>query len=213
MVVLEVTWDGIIVLIGVASLVYSIYVRDLVFQRKVHRDVDLRTRTTHPAQRFVENAQAILWKLLIAHWLFAALAPTSRLHGTRLLSPSIFISFPAAACLLIFFFLMNHARSTLESFASWRHGALESERTELVTDSIYFFCRHPFSLFSTLKAICIWLLAPFMLSLVLIAFLTLVTHVENLFEEDVLLRQHPAEYARYSRQVHRYWPGALERSA
>jgi protein-S-isoprenylcysteine O-methyltransferase Ste14 len=212
MVVLVVTWDGIALLVGVLALIYSLYIRDLIFQRKVHRDIDLRGRSTHPAQRFVESAQSLAWVILIAHWCFAALAPTSGLHGARLFAPSFFISLPAVLLLLLFFFLMNHARSALESLASWRLGALETERTELVTDSIYFFCRHPFALFSLLEAASLWLLAPYSLSLVVLALLALVTHLENLFEEEVLLRQHPAQYARYMKHVHRYWPGALERS-
>lgn len=213
MVVLELSWDAIVLLVGVAAIVYSIYVRDFVFQRKVHRAIDLRYATTHQAQRFVESAQSFFWALLILHWILAALAPSSTpLLGMRLFRPHFFVSLGASLLILLFFFLMNHARSTLESFASWRQGALESERTELVTDSIYFFCRHPFALFSALEALSMWLLAPHSLTLVVIAFLAFATHVQNLFEEEVLLRQHPAEYSRYSKQVHRYWPGALERS-
>lgn len=212
MVVFELTWDAIVLLVGVAALIYSVYVRDFLFQRKVHRDIDLRRSTTHRAQRFVESAQSFFWGILIIHWLLAALTPTSALLGARLFRPHTIVSLGAALLILIFFFLVNHARSTLESFASWRQGAIESERTELVTDSIYFFCRHPFSLFSVLMALSLWLLAPHAFTLVLIGFLAFATHVENLFEEDVLLRQHAAEYGKYCKQVHRYWPGALERS-
>ncbi len=109
--------------------------------------------------------------------------------------------------MVISFFLMNIARSSLESFDSWRVGVLEDERTELVTDGIYTLCRHPFVVFSLAEATALLVAVPHAAAVPLLGALLLLSHQVVLREEQALLRQHASAYALYGARTGRYVPG------
>src|SRR3954468_2129490 len=96
---------------------------------------------------------------------------------------------------------------------SWRVGIDPTQRTRLVANGLFRFCRNPIYLGLQLAMAGFAMLVPGTLSLLLLATTLIVTYFQARLEEAHLLRQHGAEYAEYCQRVGRFFPHLINRSA
>lgn len=90
---------------------------------------------------------------------------------------------------------------------SWRIGVDESERTELVTSGPFQSVRNPIFAGMIPVGVGLALLAPNVVAIVAVVALIAALEIQTrLVEEPHLLRTHGEEYARYARQVGRFFP-------
>lgn len=214
------------VLLGTLGLIYVNFFRSFIYKQNSGIDPDVRPFASSLAQRLNEKFLRLLWTCIIVDNLRDALLGDSHVgegHHHHQAEPVVLLRllgsnfWRLSACflLLIVFFLMNVARSTLETTLSWREGAgsvsywkaLELEPV-LVREGLYGICRHPYYFLCTVYALLLWTLRPHSVGGgVLVALLSLVLYQQALFEEDVLLGVYGAQYRAYAMRVGRYLPG------
>jgi protein-S-isoprenylcysteine O-methyltransferase Ste14 len=95
---------------------------------------------------------------------------------------------------------------TVSAGRSIQAGTSAGTRPELITTGIYRFCRHPAYLALLLVASGVFLIIPNVITVILLAYTSVVTYGHSLEEERKLLEMYGQEYENYRRRVGRFLP-------
>jgi protein-S-isoprenylcysteine O-methyltransferase Ste14 len=89
---------------------------------------------------------------------------------------------------------------------SWRVGVLEDQKTELIQDGIYAYCRNPYFLCYYLMFLGLFLVRPSLVLFLLILVVIAIFHRMVLKEEAYLHKNHGKAYEAYKQKTGRYIP-------
>lgn len=89
---------------------------------------------------------------------------------------------------------------------SWRVGVADNQKTELIQDGIYAYCRNPYFLCYYLMFFGLFLVRPSLVLLVLVLAIIAVFHRMVLKEEAYLHKKHGKAYDAYREKTGRYIP-------
>jgi protein-S-isoprenylcysteine O-methyltransferase Ste14 len=87
---------------------------------------------------------------------------------------------------------------------SWRIGIDEENRTELVTDGLFFYSRNPIFLGIMIANIGLFLVLPNAFTLLIIALSTVSINTQIRLEEEFLLKEFGEQYSKYKGRVNRW---------
>jgi protein-S-isoprenylcysteine O-methyltransferase Ste14 len=162
-----------------------------------------------PEQR-LERLMWVIWVPVILAWIILPYLATSQ-TSPLLAAPGLARSRPgfsglrwAASMGGVLCWLV-----TMECWArmgkSWRMGVTR-ERTELISDGLYAYIRHPIYAFSILLMLCTVVVVPTMpmLAVAVLHIALMILKARN--EERFLLSLHGGAYARYCRETGRFFP-------
>ena len=157
-------------------------------------------------QKLRDAAAVLLFVLLLAQALVAALAPESvALAQADRRSPAVLRN--VLGCALVGAGLVLLVMAQLRLGAAWRIGIEEGAKPGLVTSGIYAISRNPIFLALLVIVAGTMLLVPTVLSAALLAGAYIGTRQQIAAEEAYLLRTYGDAYRSYARRVGRLLPG------
>lgn len=157
-------------------------------------------------QRLRDAAAVLLFVLLVAQALLAALAPESlALAQADRRSPALLRN--ALGCALLGAGLVLLVTAQLQLGNAWRIGIEEGAKPGLVTSGLYGLSRNPIFLALLVIILGYMLLVPTVLSAALLAGAYIGTRQQIAAEETYLLRTYGEEYRAYASRVGRLLPG------
>jgi protein-S-isoprenylcysteine O-methyltransferase Ste14 len=159
-----------------------------------------------PAQHVRDAFVVVLFALLLAQSLLAALAPESLPLAQADHRAPAGVRHASGALLMIAGLALLVA-AQLQLGASWRIGIDESARPGLVTSGVYALSRNPIFLALLIIIAGYLLLIPTFLSAALLAGGYIGTRLQIAAEEAYLVRTYGDEYRAYARRVGRLVPG------
>ena len=184
------------VLLGLRGLRFRLRYRTSPFRFPAWRDQSL---SAWLSRLLVVILAAILLLTGLAafapEWL-ARLDPWSRVNG-----PATAVG---AVLVLIGGGLVWRAQDDMQE--AWRVGIDPRERTLLVRQGLFQFCRNPIYLGLQIALVGFAAMLPGLCSLALLAVSLPLLHVQTRLEESHLRKHHGADYAEYCRSVGRFFP-------
>jgi protein-S-isoprenylcysteine O-methyltransferase Ste14 len=174
-------------------------------RRKAHHSVGLV-----PEQR-VERYMWLVWVPLVALWAALPYLALSRTSGPLSL-PDFARGQPLYAALRWVAAIAGAIclGATIKCWArmgeDWRMDVSVERKTELITDGLFRYIRHPIYAFSVLLMLCTAVVAPTIPMLVVAAVHVVLMNMKARNEERYLLQSHGEAYARYVTQTGRFFP-------
>ena len=88
-------------------------------------------------------------------------------------------------------------------------GVSETQKTELITDGVFAYVRHPIYALSMLLMICSVIVVPTLPMLVIAVVHIVLMNIKAHNEERYLLKVHGEQYQRYLQRTSRFFPGSV----
>ena len=167
-------------------------------------------------EQSLERLMWLIWIPLIAAWIVLPYLAMTRAQAPFAVpefawQQPVYSVLRVAASVCATLCLLLTSQCWARMGKNWRMGVSETQKTELITDGVFAYVRHPIYALSMLLMICSVIVVPTLPMLVIAVVHIVLMNIKAHNEERYLLKVHGEQYQRYLQRTSRFFPGSLLR--